>query len=298
MDDAPRSRKKLRRIDRFGERLKNRRGSLSPSLLSVADYIDQHRHAVLGKSALEIAAETGTSDATVIRAIQALGFEGLIDLRDTLEMHIGETDSPSEKMAATTLELSNSVDSAIDFVIADHRNAMEALSSPTNREGMTKAISVLLEAKRIGIFGIGASGVLATYAARLFSRNGYPSYALNLTGIALAEQLLTMEKGDALIMMAYGRAHREGMTTITEAERLGIPIVMLLGQEDTVLRKHADASIIIPRAKTEHVALHGPTLVCLESMMLALATAARETTLQSLDRLLTLRSAIRPSKRI
>ncbi|MBX4864406.1 MurR/RpiR family transcriptional regulator [Rhizobium bangladeshense] len=297
MDDAPRSRRKLRRIDRFGERLKNRRGSLSPSLLSVADYIDQHRHAVLGKSALEIAAETGTSDATVIRAIQALGFEGLIDLKDTLEAHIGETDSPSEKMAATTLELSNSVDSAIDFVIADHRNAMEALSSPANREAMTKAISVLLEAKRIGIFGIGASGVLATYAARLFSRNGYASYALNLTGIALAEQLLTMEKGDALIMMAYGRAHREGMTTITEAERLGIPIVMLLGQEDTVLRKHADASIIIPRAKTEHVALHGPTLVCLESMMLALATAARETTLQSLDRLLTLRGAIRPSKR-
>lgn len=297
MDESPRSQRKIRRIDRFGERLKNRRASLSPSLLSVADYIDQHRHAVLGKSALEIAAETGTSDATVIRAIQALGFEGLLDLKDTLEAHIGETDSPSEKMAATTEELKNSVSSAIDFVIHDHRNAMEALSSVANREGIRDAIGLLLNAKRIGIFGIGASGVLATYAARLFSRNGYPAYALNLTGIALAEQLLTMEEGDALVMMAYGRAHREGMTTIAEAQRLGMPIVMLLGQEDTVLRKHADASIVIPRAKTEHVALHGPTLVCLESIMLALATAARETTLQSLDRLLTLRSSIRPSKR-
>ena len=297
MDESPRSQRKIRRIDRFGERLKNRRASLSPSLLSVADYIDQHRHAVLGKSALEIAAETGTSDATVIRAIQALGFEGLLDLKDTLEAHIGETDSPSEKMAATTEELKNSVNSAIDFVIHDHRNAMEALSSAANREGIKDAVGLLLNAKRIGIFGIGASGVLATYAARLFSRNGYPAYALNLTGIALAEQLLTMEEGDALVMMAYGRAHREGMTTIGEAERLGIPIVMLLGQEDTVLRKHADASIVIPRAKIEHVALHGPTLVCLESIMLALATAARETTLQSLDRLLTLRSSIRPSKR-
>jgi len=297
MDESPRSQRKIRRIDRFGERLKNRRASLSPSLLSVADYIDQHRHAVLGKSALEIAAETGTSDATVIRAIQALGFEGLLDLKDTLEAHIGETDSPSEKMAATTEELKNSVSSAIDFVIHDHRNAMEALSSAANREGIKDAVGLLLNAKRIGIFGIGASGVLATYAARLFSRNGYPAYALNLTGIALAEQLLTMEEGDALVMMAYGRAHREGMTTIAEAQRLGMPIVMLLGQEDTVLRKHADASIVIPRAKTEHVALHGPTLVCLESIMLALATAARETTLQSLDRLLTLRSSIRPSKR-
>jgi DNA-binding MurR/RpiR family transcriptional regulator len=162
---------------------------------------------------------------------------------------------------------------------------------------MADAITAILQAKRIGVFGIGASGILATYAARLFSRNGYPSYALNATGIALAELLLAMEEGDALIMMAHGRAHREAMTTIGEAQRLGIPIVMLLGQEDTVLRKHACASIIIPRAKAEHVALHGPTLVCLESLMLALATAARETTLQSLDRLLALRSAIRPSKR-
>ncbi|QWW70675.1 MurR/RpiR family transcriptional regulator [Rhizobium sp. WYJ-E13] len=297
MDDAPRAQKKLRRIDRFGERLKNRRASLSPSLLSVVDYIDQHRHAVLGKSALEIASETGTSDATVIRAIQALGFEGLVDLRDTLEAHIGETDSPSEKMAATTRELASSADSAIDFVVNDHRSALDALSSPANRAEMGKVISVIRDAKRIGVFGIGASGILATYAARLFSRNGYPSYALNLTGIALAEQLLTMEEGDALILMAHGRPHREGMTTIAEAQRLGIPIVMLVGQEDTVLRKHAEASIVIPRAKSDHVSLHGPTLVCIEAIMLALAGSARERTLESLDRLLTLRTAIRPSKK-
>lgn len=88
---------KKRHTDRFGERLKKKRATLSPGLLAVADYIDKHRHAVLAKSALEIGRELGTSDATVIRAIQALGFEGLIDLKDTLESHLGETDSPSKK---------------------------------------------------------------------------------------------------------------------------------------------------------------------------------------------------------
>lgn len=297
MNDTPRPSRKPRRNDRYGERLKNRRASLSPSLLSVADYIDQHRHAVLGKSALEIAAETETSDATVIRAIQALGFEGLIDLKDTLEAHIGETDSPSEKMAATTDALEMGTDDAIDFVINDHRKAMEALSEPANREAIRQAVPLLIAARRIGVFGIGASGIIATYAARLFQRNGYPSYALNATGIALAEQLLSIEEGDALIMMAYGRAHREAMTTIGEARRLGVPIIMLVGQPDTVLRRHADASIVIPRAKTEHVALHGATMVSIEALMLSLAAAAREKTLQSLDRLLELRTAIRPSKK-
>ncbi|WFS04344.1 MurR/RpiR family transcriptional regulator [Rhizobium tumorigenes] len=296
-DGPPEKPRRPRRIDRFGERLKSRRGSLSPSLISVVDYIDQHRHAVLGKSALEIAADTVTSDATVIRAIQALGFEGLVDLKDTLEAHIGETDSPSEKMAATTEALDSGADAAIDFVIDDHRKAMVALAEPSSRDALKLAVPLLLEARSIGVFGIGASGIIASYASRLFQRNGYRSYALNATGIALAEQLLSMESGDALIMMAYGRLHREAMATIGEAKRLGIPIVMLVGQPDTVLRRHADASIVIPRAKTEHVALHGSTMVCIEALMLALATVARGKTLRSLDRLIELRSAVRPSKK-
>lgn len=61
-----------------------------------------HRHAVLGKSALEIGCETDTSDATVIRAIQALGFQGLVDIKETLEAYLGVTDSPVEKMATKT----------------------------------------------------------------------------------------------------------------------------------------------------------------------------------------------------
>lgn len=297
MDETQNHSAKPRRVDRFSERLKRRRAHLSPSLISVADYIDRNRHAVLGKSALEIAAETGTSDATVIRAIQALGFEGLVDLKDTLESHLSETDSPSEKMAITTGELNNSVDAAIDFVAADQMNAVAALSSPLNREGMARAVSLLLRARRIGVFGIGASGILATYAARLLSRNGYPAYALNLTGIALAEQLLSLEAGDVLVMMAHGRAHREGMATIAEAERLGIPIIMMLGKEDSVLRSHASAVLVMPRAKSEQVALHGPALFCLEAMVLALAGCNGARTVASLDRLLEIRDQIRPSRK-
>jgi DNA-binding MurR/RpiR family transcriptional regulator len=288
---------KSRRIDRYGERLKKKRASLSPSLLLVADYIDAHRHAVLGKSALEIGRETGTSDATVIRAIQMLGFEGLIDLKDTLEAHLGETDSPSEKMAATTSELLDDSNSAIDFVAEDLAHAMAALSSPENRQAMAQAVSVLSSARRIGVFGIGASGIIGTYASRLFLRSGYPSYALERTGIMLAEQLLQMEEGDVLLVLAQGRPHREVMTTISEAERLSIPIIVIVGKEETALLKHAAAAIVLPRAKSERVALHGASLACVEAMMLGLASRNRNRTLATVDRLVELRQQIRPNKR-
>ncbi|WP_328703247.1 MurR/RpiR family transcriptional regulator [Agrobacterium larrymoorei] len=288
---------KKRHTDRFGERLKKKRATLSPGLLAVADYIDKHRHAVLAKSALEIGRELGTSDATVIRAIQALGFEGLIDLKDTLESHLGETDSPSEKMAATADELLDDANSAIDFVVADMGHAMQALSSDENRRSMATAVSLLSKARKIGVFGIGASGIIATYASRNFIRSGFQSYELNRTGIMLAEQIVQMEEGDVLLILAHGRPHREVMTTIVEAERLSVPIIALIGKEESALAQHTNATIVLPRAKKEKVAMHSASLVFVEALTLALAGKNRNRTLKTLDRLVELRRQIRPNKR-
>lgn len=288
---------KTRRIDHYGERLRKRRDRLSPGMLTVADYIDGHRHAVLSKSALEIGFATGTSDATVIRTLQALGFSGLVDLKDTLEAYLGQTDSPIEKMAATTDELKGNSDAAIDFVVENQRAALDTLASSDNRAALATATQLLTKSTGIGVFGIGASGIIADYAARLFARSGFRSYALNNTGIALAEQMLAMDHGHALLMLLHGRPHREALTAIHEAKRLDVPVILVLSQSESVLRQHASACLVMPRTKSEHVALHAPSLVAVETIALALAATAEERTLSTLNRLVDLRSAIRPDKR-
>ena len=40
---------------------------------------------------------------------------------------------------------------------------------------MAQAVSLLAQARQVAIFGIGASGILAEYTARLFSRMGLPA---------------------------------------------------------------------------------------------------------------------------
>lgn len=85
------------RVDIFGERFRTRASQLTPGLRAVASYINEHREVVLEQTAMEIAATLNTSDATVIRAIQALGFAGLRDLKRTLEQWLGPALSSSEK---------------------------------------------------------------------------------------------------------------------------------------------------------------------------------------------------------
>ncbi len=283
--------------DLFTQNLSRHKDKLSPTGKSVADFIDQNRHSILGLSALEIGLETGTSDATVIRSIQTLGFTGLRDLKDTLRHWLDEAESAVEKMAKTTTDLGDNTQSAIDFVVSSQMAALEALGSEENRTEASKAVQLICEATGVGIFGIAASGIVATYAARLFTRSGIPSVAFNQTGVMLPESLLQMRRGDVLVMLLHGRAHREALTALAEAKRLEVPVIMILGRSDAPLRSEAAASLVLPRQKADKVALHSQTLFALEALHLAVSAANPNRSIDTLDRLMTMRNEVRPFSR-
>ncbi|TWF59048.1 MurR/RpiR family transcriptional regulator [Neorhizobium alkalisoli] len=286
-----------RPLDRLGERLSTRMQKLSPGLKTVALYISENRELVLSQSALEIAAETNTSDATVIRAVQALGFEGLRDLKSELRTAIGGSLSSAEKMEATTKDLNEDLNAAISYVSDSHLEAAHCLSNEEGRASIMAAINLLSTAGRIAVFGIGASGILADYAARLLYRSGFPSYALNRTGIGLGEQLLSMSQGDVMIMMVQGSAHREGATAVSEAVRLNVPIILLTAVKTPAFQDRASVTILAPRGQTDRFPLHGAIMMYLETIVLGLATINAERSTKSLQRLNQFYTSVRKKNR-
>jgi DNA-binding MurR/RpiR family transcriptional regulator len=281
------------RVDLFGERFRARAHQLSPRLLAVVSYINENREVVLERTAMEIAAATQTSDATVVRAIQALGFAGLRELKQTMERWFGPSITSSEKMLSTVNALSCDVNSSIDFVLEGHQRACEVLSRPANRAAVAQAVALLSEARQVAIFGIGASGILAEYTGRLFSRIGLPSCVLNRTGFSLAEQLIGLQRGDVMIMMGQKSPHREGMTALREARRLGIPTILLTQAVDSRFSQEAQVVIDVPRGGDNgRVPLHGTVLVCLEMLVLSVATTTPQRTMKSMKRINELHKAI------
>ena len=284
------------RVDVFGERYRARVTTLSASLQTVARYIHEHREAILDATALDIAQATQTSDATVVRTVQALGFAGLRDLKTTLAAWFGPAQNSEEKMSATISELSCDINSGIDFVLGGHQRACEVLAEPVNRQAVAAAVTLLLEARQVALFGINASGILAEYSARLFRRIGLPAVTLNRAGIALAEQLITLQRGDVLIMMAQKSAHREGMTTLKEAQRLGMPVILLTHALDSAFAQQADVVINVPRGgENGRMPLHGTVLVCLEMLILAVASASSARTVKTMKRIQDLNRALKPA---
>ena len=278
--------------DLFGERLRAAEASLSPTALRVVRFIDRNRIAVLASSAAELAGRIGTSDATVVRAVQALGYAGLPELRQTLVATLDGRSTPAEDLRRTLAYTGENVDRAVDLVLQTHETAIAALRVPSTQAKIVEGVQALHPAERILVFGIGPSAAIARYVSTLLRRDGRNAGVLDATGIALADQLLDLRAGDALILLAYGRPYREVLTVIKEALRLGLVMVLVTDTLAPNLARHATVVIPAQRGHADRVALHAATLAALEAMVLGLAACDRDRALRALERLNDLRTEI------
>jgi DNA-binding MurR/RpiR family transcriptional regulator len=264
----------------------------------VANYIKENRQIVLASTATALGERTGTSDATVVRTIQALGFDGLGDLKRAILNSSGPTSTPADDMRRTLGALSKSTGQALDSVLQAHADGINVLRSDECRAQIAAGVQVLDASNRIVVFGIGPSAALATYVSVLLARCGRRNRVLNATGSMLADQLLDLKQGDSLLILAYGNLYKEVAAVFGEAKSQGLMTVLVTGASDTSLARMADVLIEIPRGRPGQASLHGATLVGLEALVLSLASINSEEALNSLERLNHLRRAIDPQRKI
>ncbi|MCJ2049138.1 MurR/RpiR family transcriptional regulator [Methylobacterium sp. J-070] len=280
--------------DDFRSTVRRLTPSLSPAAARVASYLDRNRATVLASSAAQIAAQLGTSDATVIRAVQALGFDGLPDLKQALAAGLDDRRTPAADMGRTLAEVGDDAGQAIDAVLDAHREGMEALRTEAGRTAILAAITALHPAARIGVFGIGPSAHLARYLAFQLTRSGRRSFLLDATGWSLADQLLGLRADDAVLLLAYGQPYREVQAVMAEARRLGLRVVLVTDTQDSALARQATVVLLARRGRANQVALHATTLIALEAVILGLAAADRDNALQQLADLDRLRKLVGP----
>ena len=259
--------------------------ALQPAEQRVVRHIEKNRLAVLSTSAADLARQIGASDATVVRAVKALGFKGLGELRAALATSLADESNPADNMRRTAADVGEGVERAVAAVIDTHREALREMSEPGVQALIVQAIRVLNGLERVLIFGIGPSASLADYVALLLNRHGRAARAINATGNGLADQLLDVRPGDGLLILAYGRTYAEVLVVFEEAARLRLPIVLMTDSLEPKLARQADVIVPARRGRQGRVAMHGVTLIVLEAIALGLAFANQDSAMDALARI-------------
>jgi len=263
--------------------------ALAPAEQRIARFFIDQKQAVLLNSAAQIAERAGASDATVVRTARALGFESLSALRAALLSELTGMPSPGDRMERTLAETGGD---ALRHVMSIHEKALEALRDQQFAVSFERCIDILAGAARRHVFGIGPSGAMADYASLQFNRIGLPTNALSVSGIALADRLLWVGKGDAVLMMAYAPLYREVDILLDHAARHDVPVILISDDLGPLVAGKVAEILPLPRGNTDHLAMHGGTMVLIEAMIVALAARNKEAALDSLDQLSMLRGSI------
>ena len=263
--------------------------ALAPAEQRIARFFIDQKQAVLLNSAAQIAERAGASDATVVRTARALGFESLSALRAALLSELTGMPSPGDRMERTLAETGGH---ALRHVMSIHEKALEALRDQQFAVSFERCIDILAGAARRHVFGIGPSGAMADYASLQFNRIGLPTNALSVSGIALADRLLWVGKGDAVLMMAYAPLYREVDILLDHAARHDVPVILISDDLGPLVAGKVAEILPLPRGNADHLAMHGGTMVLIEAMIVALAARNKEAALDSLDQLSMLRGSI------
>ncbi|OCC05495.1 hypothetical protein BA190_08795 [Labrys sp. WJW] len=271
---------------------------LSGAARRLLTYVEQHPNAVLVSSALDLAAKIDASDATVIRAIQSLGFDGLPHLKTAIAEKLDAgARTPVEKVGVTLSELTQEHGrTPFQLVIEAYAKMLEKLSRSSLPDQLETAARLLHDADRIGLFGGGPPNRLAQQTATHLARIGRSSFAMQDAGHAFADELLGLRKGDTVILIAYGKVLKESLLIKTELQKVGGQLVVITDNPAGRLAHGAQAILEVPRTEVGNMTLYGTILLALETIVLSLTKQNPQRAMETARRLRDLRDELQRSE--
>jgi len=271
----------------LGERLSGVTGAAERA---VVQYLLQEGPRAATMSAREIAAAVGTSDATVVRAARSLGYANLRQLRDALAEQTESADLPARLRA--TIDGTPAAHDVLARTAQHQLRALDLLLGRVSPADFDAATKLLVKAPHVWWSGLGPSAHIAGYGAFLCRRLGKPSGAFTHAGTDHADELLALERRHAVVVLAYGHIHPPVRVLLDHAGRVGARTVLVTDTARPRLPNRPDIVLGAGRGAAGLFATHGPTVVLVEALVLAIAAADPRRADRSLTTLNELRRTI------
>lgn len=256
---------------------------LRPSERKVASYILKSPDEVINLSVTELAKRSGVSDATVVKFTQRLGYSGYQEFKIVL----ARESAPGHRPVYGELDPSDGVAAVKAKVIAMNVKALEGTLETLADEELDRAITALAKARRIHIYGVGASGFVALDAEHKFLRINRPCHAFidNHVQSAMASLL---EAGDVAIGISHSGSTKDIVAALAIARRAGATTICITNHIDSPVTEAADIKLYTaaqePVFRSAATASRVAQAGVIDILFIGVAQRAYERSLESLEK--------------
>jgi DNA-binding MurR/RpiR family transcriptional regulator len=247
---------------------------------------------LLFMSAIDLGQESRTSNATVIRTLQALGYSGLPELKSRVAAPFTTNTRPELRARQRTEAAGGKLPKVWERVHAESLERLELMRERFELESYVYAVELLLSANHIVTYGFGASFVAAEHLALKIGRLGRRTRCLESAGFRFADDLLAIERGDVVVVFAPARLVTDVEVLLDRGRAVGAQTILVTDELGDQLGDQVAAVLHSPNTPTGLTAEPFTAMVIADALTQGMAASNVERTVESSHTLTTLREQL------
>lgn len=208
-------------------------------------------------SSREVARRFGVDAATVVRAAQALGYDGFADFADDLRQHFMTRITPYRALKAATRE-ERSVADHVEGSLHKALDSLHLLSSRLDCNQVVEVARLINRSHRVFVVGADFASSLAHYFAYGLTALGFDAEAPLTSEGNLQHKVKLLTRKDMLIAISFGQCLRVTVECVQRAARQGVSTFGITDSDTTPIarfcQRHLIASVVTPSFLNSYVA--------------------------------------------
>jgi DNA-binding MurR/RpiR family transcriptional regulator len=232
-------------------------------------------------SSRELAKRYDVDAATVIRTVQALGYEGFADFSMDLRQHLMARITPYTALKVATRER-RSVTDHIDHSLDKAVDNVNVLRSSLDRKAVVQLAKLIHRADRILVVGLDFAASLASYLAYGLVALGFDAEAPAGSEGNLQHKLKLLTSKDLLIPISFGRCLRVTVETAVRAQKKGVPTFGITDSDSTPIAHYCDGHLVARVVSPSFLNSYAAPIVLIHAIHVACAHLDPKRSLSSL----------------
>lgn len=249
--------------------------TVGPARCKVIDYVLAEPREVIYLSVTELAELAGTSEATVVRLFQELGYKGYQDFKIQLSQNLALPDYHFDG----DIDPNDPPGAVLDAVFQTSSTTLKDTLQIVDRTALRRAVELLTAAERIEFIGSGGSGVVALDACHKFIRLGIPVSASH-DGHNAAQVCAVLQPGDVVVAISHSGSTRDVLDAVQLAKAAGAAVIGITHYGRSPLLKYVDVVLQTLSSETnfrsEAIASRIAQLALIDTLMISVYLALPE----------------------
>jgi len=219
-------------------RIKTRYPMLAQSERKLADFLLADPERVRHLSSQQLAEEAGVSQSSVVKFSQKMGFKGFPAMKLAISEALASGQNPHSVLVHNQILGDDPLRMVGEKLIKENIAAMHASLDVNTEEKLLASITLLRNARRVLLVGIGASGLVAKNFSWKLMKIGINAVA-EQDMHALLATVQAMSSDDILLAISYSGERREINLAADEALSVGAKVLTITGFTPNALQQRA-----------------------------------------------------------